>query len=152
MVHEAGSGCSVLQPADPVELVKLARGFYGKAVELLSRGDPYTAAGLAWEAVWCATLALAERYAGAGGPPEGVAWREFVRGVLVRAGLGEGEAGEWAALFVEARGRLRGEVYLARWYEEREHGPLFERVGRYLELAERLLSPSDCHITHRPAE
>ncbi|MEM1930380.1 MAG: PaREP1 family protein [Thermofilaceae archaeon] len=119
--------------------LEAAWGCYGKAMELLSRGDPYDAAEKVWEAVWHATLALAEKYAGSAGPPEGVTWRGFVKSALVRAGLDEGEAGEWAAFFIDVRSRLHGEVYLARWYEEEEHKRLMERAGDYLRLVERLL-------------
>ena len=108
-------------------------------MELLSRGDPYDAAEKAWEAVWHATLALAEKYAGSTGPPEGVTWREFVKRVLVEAGLDEGNASEWAAFFIDVRGRLHGEVFLARWYEEKEHRLLMEGARCYLELVESLL-------------
>jgi len=57
---------------------------------------------------------------------------------LVEAGLDEGEAGEWAAFFIDVRGGLHGEVFLARWYEE-EHKRLMERAGDYVRLVERLL-------------
>ncbi|MEM1909955.1 MAG: hypothetical protein QXT79_11320 [Thermofilaceae archaeon] len=119
--------------------LEIAWGCYGKAMELLSGGDPYDAAEEVWEAVWHATLALAEKYAGSAGPPEGVTWREFVKGALVRAGLDEGEAGEWAAFFIDVRSRLHGEVFYARWYEEKEHKLLMERAEDYLRLVERLL-------------
>ena len=119
--------------------LEAALGCYEKAMELLSGGDPYDAAEKVWEAVWHATLALAEKYMGSTGPPEGVTWREFVKSALVRAGLDEGEAGEWAAFFIDVRSRLHGEVFLARWYEEGEHRLLMERARCYLELIESLL-------------
>ncbi|MEM1809823.1 MAG: PaREP1 family protein [Thermofilaceae archaeon] len=119
--------------------LEAAWGCYEKAMELLSGGDPYDAAEKVWEAVWHATLALAEKYMGSTKPPERVTWREFVKGALVRAGLDEGEAEEWAAFFIDVRSRLHGEVYLARWYEEEEHKRLMERAEDYLRLVERLL-------------
>ncbi|MEM1632572.1 MAG: PaREP1 family protein, partial [Thermofilum sp.] len=91
--------------------LEIAWGCYGKAMELLSGGDPYDAAEKVWEAVLHATLALAEKYTGSTGPPEGVTWREFVKRVLVEVGLDEGEAGEWAAFFIDVRSRLHGEVF-----------------------------------------
>ncbi|MEM3974495.1 MAG: PaREP1 family protein [Ignisphaera sp.] len=119
--------------------LEAAWGCYGKAMELLSGGDPYDAAEKVWEAVWHATLALAEKYMGSTKPPERVTWREFVKSALVRAGLDEGEAGEWAAFFIDVRSRLHGEVFFARWYEEEEHRRPMERAGDYLRLVERLL-------------
>ncbi|MEM3943561.1 MAG: PaREP1 family protein [Thermofilaceae archaeon] len=119
--------------------LEAAWGCYGRAMELLSRGNPYDAAEKVWEAVWHATLALAEKYMGSTKPPERVTWREFVKSALVRAGLDEGEAGEWAAFFIDVRSRLHGEVFLARWYEEGEHRPLMEGARYYLELVESLL-------------
>ncbi|MEM1523403.1 MAG: hypothetical protein QXU69_10260 [Thermofilaceae archaeon] len=58
---------------------------------------------------------------------------------LVEAGLDEGEAGKWAAFFIDVRGGLHGEVFLARWYEEEEHRRPMERAGDYFRLVERLL-------------
>ncbi|MEM4846864.1 MAG: hypothetical protein QW794_03795 [Thermosphaera sp.] len=57
---------------------------------------------------------------------------------LVEAGLDEGSASEWAAFFIDVRGGLHGEVFLARWYEEEHRRPM-ERAGDYLRLVERLL-------------
>ncbi|MEM1871583.1 MAG: hypothetical protein QW517_10745 [Thermofilaceae archaeon] len=53
--------------------------------------------------------------------------------------MDEGEAGKWAAFFIDVRGGLHGEVFLARWYEEEEHRRPMERPGDYLRLVERLL-------------
>ncbi|MEM3943989.1 MAG: PaREP1 family protein [Thermofilaceae archaeon] len=100
--------------------LEVAWGYYGRAVKLLSEGDPCDAAEKVWVAVWHATLALAEKYMGSTRPPEGVTWREFVESALVKAGLDEGEAGRWTAFFIDVRSRLHGEVFLARWYEEEE--------------------------------
>ena len=119
--------------------LEIAWGYYERAMKLLSEGDPYDAAEKVWVAVWHATLALAEKYTGSTRPPEGVTWREFVESALVKAGLDEGEAGRWAAFYIDVRKGLHGDVFYGRWYEEKEHRPLMERARDYLKLIESLL-------------
>ncbi|MEM0494264.1 MAG: PaREP1 family protein [Thermofilum sp.] len=83
--------------------LEVAWSYYGRAVKLLSEGDPCDAAEKVWVAVWHVTLALAEKYVGSTRPPEGVTWREFVESASMGAGLGEWEAAERGA-----SNRMRG--------------------------------------------
>jgi plasmid stabilization system protein ParE len=120
-------------------LTRAARRYVRRAAELLKAGDLPDAAERAWAAVRSATTALALRTRGTPSKPEGMAWREFVKDVLVRAGLGEGEASRWAAYSIDARDRLHGACFYGLQCKEPEHRPLIERAGEYVSLVERLL-------------
>jgi HEPN domain-containing protein len=124
------------------KLIEAARSYVRRAAELLKAGDLPNAAEKAWAAVRSATTALALRTRGTPAKPEGVAWREFVRGVLMGAGLSEEEASRWAAYFIDARDRLHGACFYGLQCEEPEHRPLIERAGEYVSLVEKLLGPA----------
>jgi len=95
--------------------------------------DPRERAEELWMEVLGATRALSELVLGRDSPPEGETWRAFVARALRAAGFGGDEAEELASVFVEVRDRLHGAVFCGGLYEEREHGPVFEKGIRYVE-------------------
>jgi len=121
------------------EHVEAAEGYLGRALRLLEEGDPYDAAEKLWASVRRATVALAELTLGRAAPEKGESWREFVARALRVAGLGEREAAELAAVFVDVRDRLHGGVFHGGAYEEGEHGPIFERGVRYVRTLVELI-------------
>jgi uncharacterized protein (UPF0332 family) len=118
--------------------IETARAYLEEARQHLEREDPYDAAEKAWAAIWHATIALAEKYMGSSEPPKGWTWRAFVKEAFIKAGLSEGEAGELAAYYIEVRGKLHGDCFYGRNYEEPEHKPLIERAWGYVSLVERI--------------
>jgi len=118
--------------------METARAYLEEARQHLERGDPYDAAEKAWAAIWHATIALAEKHMGSSEPPKGWTWRAFVKEAFAKAGLSKSEAEELAAYYVEAGGKLHGDCFYGRNYEEPEHKPLIERAWGYVSLVERI--------------
>ena len=114
--------------------------YLAEAFKLLEAGDPYDAAEKVWAAIKRATTALTLKFLGRGAPPHGTAWRSFVKTALLKAGLSETDASEWAGYFIDVRSKLHGDCFYGLTYEEEEHKPLMMRAKDYLNLVRKLVA------------
>lgn len=124
---------------DVREFMEKSRKYLNEAMNLLNNNDPYDATEKIWAAVKNATIALTLKYLNEAAPPNGMPWRQFVKTALMKAGLNENDANEWAAYFIDVRSKLHGDCFYGLNYEESEHKPLIEKAGNYIDLIERLV-------------
>ncbi len=110
-----------------------------EGIELMRSGRWWDAAEKIWGSVRTATDALSLRVTGRplDAKPREVRWREFVRDLLVRAGLTLKEAEDLASTFVDVRDRMHGAMFYGGYYVD-EAQDLAERALRYVRAVLRV--------------